>query len=117
MGVGDRGGTWTIHVGRNVEDTPLSATLEVEGTRPRQSTRPSGHYLNADVAGVPTEKFAVLLGRRSRGRHHGVRPDVGSDPCQEHSLPDWRAANYADKAKAGAKGIRTSTFTSRSTCR
>ena len=41
-------GTWTIHVGRNVVDTPLSATLEVSGTTPAPIDPALGHYLSAE---------------------------------------------------------------------
>ena len=56
-------GTWTIHVGRNATDTPLSATLEVDGTTPSPIDPALGHYLSADVAHVTNGEFAVLLGR------------------------------------------------------
>ena len=56
-------GTWTIHVGPNVRDTPLSASLDVAGTVPAPSDPALGQYLSADVAGVTDEEFAALLGR------------------------------------------------------
>ena len=59
-------GTWTIHVGRNVEDTPLSATLEVEGTTPSPIDPALGHYLSADVAGITNGEFAASWDGRSR---------------------------------------------------
>ena len=86
------GGTWTIHVGRNVEDTPMSATLEVDGTNPSPIDPALGHYLRAEVENVTNGEFAVLLGARHsycspEGRHHGLQPDVGADPCQELACP------------------------------
>ena len=56
-------GTWTIHVGPNVRDTPLSASLDVAGTVPAPSDPALGQYQTADVAGVTDEEFAALLGR------------------------------------------------------
>ena len=46
-----------------MEDTPLSATLDVEGTTPPPIDPALGHYLSADVAGITNGEFAVLLGR------------------------------------------------------
>lgn len=103
-------GTWTIHVGRNVEDTPLSATLEVEGTTPSPIDPALGHYLNADVAGITNGEFAVLLGRTiptAHPREDITAFDLMSDLIRAKS---WLARLtgrklHADKAKADAKGI------------
>ena len=50
-------------MGCNVEDTPLSATLEVDGTNPSPINPALGHYLRAEVENVTNGEFAVLLGR------------------------------------------------------
>ena len=102
-------GTWTIHVGRNVEDTPLSATLEVEGTTPSPIDPALGHYLSADVAGITNGEFAVLLGR-TIPTAHPADDLVASDPLSEMTrAKTWfaRLAGrklHAMKAKADAKG-------------
>ena len=102
-------GTWTIHVGRNVEDTPLSATLEVEGTTSSPIDPALGHYLSADVAGITNGEFAVLLGR-TIPTAHPADDLVASDPLSEMTrAKTWfaRLAGrklHAMKAKADAKG-------------
>ena len=102
-------GTWTIHVGRNVSDTPLSATLEVDGTTPSPIDPALGHYLSADVAGVTNGEFAVLLGR-TIPTAHPADDLVASDPLSEMTrAKTWlaRVAGrklHALKAKADAKG-------------
>lgn len=102
-------GTWTIHVGRNVSDTPLSATLEVEGTTPSPIDPALGHYLNADVAHVTNGEFAVLLGR-TIPTAHPADDLVASDPLSEMTrAKTWLArvagrGLHALKAKADAKG-------------
>ena len=102
-------GTWTIHVGRNVSDTPLSATLEVEGTTPSPIDPALGHYLNADVAGVTNGEFAVLLGR-TIPTAHPADALVASDPLSEMTRAKTWLARVAGrklhglKAKADAKG-------------
>ena len=102
-------GTWAIYVGRNVEDTPLSATLEVEGTTPSPIDPALGHYLSADVAGVTNGEFAVLLGR-TIPTAHPADDLVASDPLSEMTrAKTWfaRLAGrklHAMKAKADAKG-------------
>ena len=102
-------GTWTIYVGHNVEDTPLSATLEVEGTTPSPIDPALGHYLNADVAGITNGEFAVLLGRTIPTAHSA--DDLGAgDPLSEMTrAKSWLARVvgrklHAMKAKADAKG-------------
>lgn len=102
-------GTWTIYVGHNVEDTPLSATLEVEGTTPSPIDPALGHYLNADVSGITNGEFAVLLGRTIPTAHPA--DDLGAaDPLSELTrAKTWlaRVAGrklHAMKAKADAKG-------------
>lgn len=102
-------GTWTIYVGHNVEDTPLSATLEVEGTTPSPIDPALGHYLNADVAGITNGEFAVLLGRTIPTAHPA--DDLGAgDPLSEMTrAKSWLARVvgrnlHAMKAKADAKG-------------
>lgn len=102
-------GTWTIYVGHNVEDTPLSATLEVEGATPSPIDPALGHYLNADVSGITNGEFAVLLGRTIPTAHPA--DDLGaSDPLSELTrAKTWlaRVAGrklHAMKAKADAKG-------------
>ena len=102
-------GTWTIYVGHNVEDTPLSATLEVEGTTPSPIDPALGHYLSADVSGVTNGEFAVLLGRTIPTAHPA--DDLGAaDPLSELTrAKTWlaRVAGrklHALKAKADAKG-------------
>ena len=102
-------GTWTIHVGRNATDTPLSATLEVDGTTPSPIDPALGHYLSADVAGVTNGEFAVLLGR-TIPTAHPADDLVASDPLSEMTrAKTWlaRVAGrklHAFKAKADAKG-------------
>ena len=102
-------GTWTIHVGRNVSDTPLSATLEVEGTTPSPIDPALGYYLSADVAHVTNGEFAVLLGR-TIPTAHPADDLVASDPLSEMTrAKTWlaRVAGrklHALKAKADAKG-------------
>ena len=102
-------GTWTIHVGRNVSDTPLSATLEVEGTTPSPIDPALGHYLSADVAHVTNGEFAVLLGR-TIPTAHPTDDLVASDPLSEMTrAKTWLArvagrGLHALKAKADAKG-------------
>ena len=102
-------GTWTIHVGRNATDTPLSATLEVDGTTPSLIDPALGHYLSADVAGVTNGEFAVLLGR-TIPTAHPADDLVASDPLSEMTrAKTWlaRVAGrklHALKAKADAKG-------------
>ena len=102
-------GTWAIYVGRNVEDTPLSATLEVEGTTPSPIDPALGHYLSANVAGVTNGEFAVLLGR-TIPTAHPADDLVASDPLSEMTrAKTWfaRLAGrklHALKAKADAKG-------------
>lgn len=102
-------GTWTVHVGRNVSDTPLSATLEVEGTTPSPIDPALGHYLSADVAHVTNGEFAVLLGRTIPTAHPA--DDLSAaDPMSEMTrAKTWlaRVAGrklHALKAKADAKG-------------
>ena len=102
-------GTWTIYVGHNVEDTPLSATLEVEGTTPSPIDPALGHYLNAGVSGITNGEFAVLLGRTIPTAHPA--DDLGAaDPLSELTrAKTWlaRVAGrklHAMKAKADAKG-------------
>ena len=102
-------GTWAIYVGRNVEDTPLSATLEVEGTTPSPIDPALGHYLSADVAGITNGEFAVLLGR-TIPTAHPTDEITASDPMSELiRAKSWLARLagrklHADKAKADAKG-------------
>ena len=102
-------GTWTIHVGRNVSDTPLSATLEVDGTTPSPIDPALGHYLSADVAGVTNGEFAVLLGRTIPTAHPAEELSA-ADPLSEMTrAKTWlaRVAGrklHALKAKADAKG-------------
>ena len=103
-------GTWTIYVGHNVEDTPLSATLEVEGTTPSPIDPALGHYLNADVAGITNGEFAVLLGRTiptAHPREDITAFDLMSDLIRAKSWLARLAGRklHADKAKADAKGI------------
>ena len=102
-------GTWTVRVGRNVSDTPLSATLEVEGTTPSPIDPALGHYLSADVAHVTNGEFAVLLGRTIPTAHPA--DDLSAaDPMSEMTrAKTWlaRVAGrklHALKAKADAKG-------------
>ena len=75
-------GTWTVHVGRNATDTPLSATLEVDGTTPSPIDPALGHYLSADVAHVTNGEFAVLLGR-TIPTAHPMDDLLASDPLSE----------------------------------
>ena len=102
-------GTWTIHVGRNVSDTPLSATIEVDGATPSPIDPALGHYLSADVAHVTNGEFAVLLGR-TIPTAHPADDLVASDPLSEMTrAKTWlaRVAGrklHALKAKADAKG-------------
>lgn len=102
-------GTWTIYVGPNVEDTPLSATLDVEGTTPPPIDPALGHYLSADVAGITNGEFAVLLGR-TIPTAHPTDEITASDPMSELiRAKSWLARLagrklHADKAKADAKG-------------
>ena len=102
-------GTWTIYVGPNVEDTPLSATLDVEGTTPSPIDPALGHYLSADVAGITNGEFAVLLGR-TIPTAHPTDEITASDPMSELiRAKSWLARLagrklHADKAKADAKG-------------
>ena len=102
-------GTWTIYVGPNVEDTPLSATLDVEGTTPPPIDPALGHYLSADVAGTTNGEFAVLLGR-TIPTAHPTDEITASDPMSELiRAKSWLARLagrklHADKAKADAKG-------------
>ena len=102
-------GTWTIYVGRNVSDTPLSATLEVDGTTPSPIDPALGHYLSADVAHVTNGEFAVLLGRTIPTAHPA--DDLSAaDPLSEMTrAKTWlaRVAGrklHALKAKADEKG-------------
>ena len=101
-------GTWTIYVGPNVEDTPLSATLDVEGTTPPPIDPALGHYLSADVAGITNGEFAVLLGR-TIPTAHPTDEITASDPMSELiRAKSWLARLagrklHADKAKADAK--------------
>lgn len=102
-------GTWTIHVGRNVSDTPLSATVEVEGTTPSPIDPALGHYLSADVTGITNGEFAVLLGR-TIPTSHPADDLVASDPLSEMTRAKTSLARVAGrklhalKAKADAKG-------------
>ena len=102
-------GTWTIHVGRNVSDTPLSATVEVEGTTPSPIDPALGHYLSADVTGITNGEFAVLLGR-TIPTAHPADDLVASDPLSEMTRAKTSLARVAGrklhalKAKADAKG-------------
>ena len=102
-------GTWTIYVGPNVEDTPLSATLDVEGTTLSPIDPALGHYLSADVAGITNGEFAVLLGR-TIPTAHPTDEITASDPMSELiRAKSWLARLagrklHADKAKADAKG-------------
>ena len=102
-------GTWTVHVGRNATDTPLSATLEVDGTTPAPIDPALGHYLSADVAHVTNGEFAVLLGRTIPTAHPA--DDLSAaDPLSEMTrAKTWLArvagrGLHALKAKADAKG-------------
>ena len=102
-------GTWTVHVGRNATDTPLSATLEVDGTTPSPIDPALGHYLSADVAHVTNGEFAVLLGR-TIPTAHPMDDLLASDPLSEMTrAKTWLArvagrGLHALKAKADAKG-------------
>ena len=102
-------GTWMIYVGPNVEDTPLNATLDVEGTTPSPIDPALGHYLSADVAGITNGEFAVLLGR-TIPTAHPTDEITASDPMSELiRAKSWLARLagrklHADKAKADAKG-------------
>ena len=102
-------GTWTIHVGRNATDTPLSATLEVDGTTPSLIDPALGHYLSGDVAAVTDSEFAVLLGR-TIPTAHPMDDLLASDPLSEMTrAKTWLArvagrGLHALKAKADAKG-------------
>ena len=102
-------GTWTIHVGRNATDTPLSATLEVSGTTPAPIDPALGHYLSGDVAAVTDSEFAVLLGR-TIPTAHPMDDLLASDPLSEMTrAKTWLArvagrGLHALKAKADAKG-------------
>lgn len=102
-------GTWTIHVGRNATDTPLSATLEVDGTTPSLIDPALGHYLSGDVAAVTDSEFAVLLGR-TIPTAHPMDDLLASDPLSEMTrAKTWlaRVAGrklHALKAKVDAKG-------------
>ena len=102
-------GTWTVHVGRNATDTPLSATLEVDGTTPSPIDPALGHYLSGDVAGVTDSEFAVLLGR-TIPTAHPMDDLLASDPLSEMTrAKTWLArvagrGLHALKATADAKG-------------
>ncbi|WP_314965668.1 glycoside hydrolase family 3 C-terminal domain-containing protein [uncultured Actinomyces sp.] len=103
------GGTWTIHVGCNVEDTPLSATLEVDGTNPSPINPALGHYLRAEVENVTNGEFAVLLGRTIPTAH--PREDITASNLMSELIraKSWLARLagrklHAGKAKADAKG-------------
>ena len=102
-------GTWTVHVGRNATDTPLSATLEVDGTTPSPIEPALGHYLSGDVAGVTDSECAVLLGR-TIPTAHPMDDLLASDPLSEMTrAKTWLArvagrGLHALKAKADAKG-------------
>ena len=102
-------GTWTVHVGRNATDTPLSATLEVDGTTPSPIDPALGHYLSGDVAEVTDSEFAVLLGR-TIPTAHPMDDLLASDPLSEMTrAKTWLArvagrGLHALKAKADAKG-------------
>ena len=102
-------GTWWVHVGRNVVDTPLSATLAVDGSTPSPIDPALGHYLSADVASVTNGEFAVLLGR-TIPTAHPADDLVASDPLSEMTrAKTWlaRVAGrklHAMKAKADAAG-------------
>ena len=102
-------GTWTVHVGRNATDTPLSATLEVDGTTPSPIDPALGHYLSGDVAGVTDSECAVLLGR-TIPTAHPMDDLLASDPLSEMTrAKTWLArvagrGLHALKAKADAKG-------------
>jgi len=102
-------GIWTIHVGRNVEDTSLSATLEVDGTNPSPIDPALGHYLSTQVANVTNGEFAVLLGRTIPTAH--PREDITASDLMSELIraKSWLARLagrklHADKAKADAKG-------------
>ncbi|SDM72558.1 glycoside hydrolase family 3 C-terminal domain-containing protein [Actinomyces ruminicola] len=56
-------GTWTVRVGRNVEDLPLAASLEVDGDPLAPADPALGHYLDGTVTEATEAEFAVLLGR------------------------------------------------------
>ncbi|MGP1498764.1 MAG: glycoside hydrolase family 3 C-terminal domain-containing protein, partial [Schaalia odontolytica] len=103
------GGTWTIHVGPHVADTPLSATLEVSGTTPEPIDPALGHYLSADVAGVTNGEFAVLLGRTIPTAHRADELSAADPLCEMTRAKTWLARVAGRrlrglKAKADAKG-------------
>jgi beta-glucosidase len=56
-------GTAEVLVGRHVDDLPLSASVEVEGTVDPAPDAVPDRYRRADVQHVPDEDFAALLGR------------------------------------------------------
>ncbi|WP_257210868.1 fibronectin type III-like domain-contianing protein [Actinomyces ruminis] len=56
-------GTWTVRVGRNVEDLPLETTWEVDGDPIAPADPALGHYLNGTVTETTDAEFAALLGR------------------------------------------------------
>jgi beta-glucosidase len=57
-------GTWTLLAGSHVDDLPLSATVEVEGTvEPAPADPALDRYRTADVRDVPDATFTALLGR------------------------------------------------------
>ncbi|RJF42443.1 beta-glucosidase [Actinomyces sp. 2119] len=56
-------GTWTVRVGRNVEDLPLQAQVEVEGTHPQPATQELGAYLTGEVTQATDAQLRALLGR------------------------------------------------------
>lgn len=114
-------GTWTIHVGRNATDTPLSATLEVDGTTPSLIDPALGHYLSGDVAAVTDSEFAVLLGR-TIPTAHPMDDLLASDPLSEMTRAKTWLARVAGRGSTPSKRRRTrreprtSTSSSSSTC-
>ncbi|WP_127841873.1 glycoside hydrolase family 3 protein [Actinomyces wuliandei] len=103
------GGTWTVEVGRNVEDLPLRAELEVEGTRPQPACQELGPYLTGEVTQVSDAQFRALLGRplpvARTGREVGVNDPVSS-LAQARSLLARAAVRVLTwrRARAEARG-------------
>ena len=56
-------GTYSVHVGSNVAETALQATLEVDGVEPVSDAARLPHYAAADVTDVSDAEFEALLGK------------------------------------------------------
>ena len=93
------GGTYRIQVGPNAGELPLSAPLEVAGTKPGAvyDREALACYFSGQVEDVPDEAFAALLGRPiPEARWDRSAPLTLLDSFYQLSYARGRTARFAD---------------------